>query len=41
MSEAGPGSIPLGQCVLSQLLLQGVVNAATVGNVSPDGGKHL
>lgn len=41
MSEAGPCSIPLGQCVLSQLLLQGVVNAATVGNVRLDGGKHL
>lgn len=41
VSEAGRWSIPLGQCVLSQLLLQGVVNAATAENVSLDGGKHL
>ena len=41
VSVAGLLSIPLGQCVLSQLLLQGVVDAAMVENVKLDGGKHL
>lgn len=42
VSVAGLWSIPLGQCVLSQLLLRGVVDAAaTVENVRLEGGKHL
>lgn len=41
VSVAGLWSIPLGQCVLSQLLLRGAVDAATVENVRLDGGKHF